>query len=169
MNDLPFSVDLAITFQDLAWHELAPDVEKKAEEIVLVALDKVSREFELEPVAHSDKPTVEISLLFTDNERVQELNRDYRGKNQPTNVLSFPDTPLNQSELADAVKMSEPLMLGDIVIARETMIREANSQNKDILNHIAHMITHGILHLAGFDHMEENEAEAMENLEIMIL
>jgi probable rRNA maturation factor len=112
---------------------------------------------------------VEISLLLTSDAEVQELNREYRGKDRPTNVLSFPDTALDEQGLAEASMMGEPLLLGDIVMARETLVREASEQNKEIQDHLTHLLVHGVLHLAGFDHMEENEAEKMENLEIMIL
>ncbi|WP_340148763.1 rRNA maturation RNase YbeY [uncultured Sneathiella sp.] len=169
MNNLPFSLDLAISFQNDSWHSLVSDIEQKAEEVVLCALEKICQKLNLPLLDGDVTPIVEISLLFAGDAQVRELNRDYRGKNQPTNVLSFPDTPLDQTELADAMRMSEPLLLGDIVLAQETMVQEARFQNKDVWNHTAHLIAHGVLHLAGFDHMEENEAEEMENLEIMIL
>ncbi|WP_339714011.1 rRNA maturation RNase YbeY [uncultured Sneathiella sp.] len=169
MSSQPFSIDLAIRFENESWHDLIPGIEQKAEEVVRCALDRINQELDLALIDRDAKPIVEISLLFTNDEQARELNRNYRGKDQPTNVLSFPDTPLNQSELDDAMRMSEPLLLGDIVLAYETMVREAESQNKGIWNHVAHLITHGVLHLAGFDHMEENEAEEMEKLEITIL
>ncbi|WP_293962792.1 rRNA maturation RNase YbeY [Sneathiella sp.] len=169
MIELPFSLDLAISFQDDSWRNLVPAIEQKAEVVVQCALESICGKMNLSLLDCDIMPVVEISLLFSDDAQVRELNRDYRGKDQPTNVLSFPDTPLDQIELANATKMSEPLLLGDIVLAHETMVREAKAQNKDIWSHTAHLIAHGVLHLAGFDHMEENEAEEMENLEIMIL
>ena len=169
MTELPFSLDLAIGFQNDSWRNLVPDIEQKAEVVVQCALERICTKLNLPLLDGNAMPIVEISVLFTDDAQVRELNRDYRSKDQPTNVLSFPDTPLDQIELANATKMSEPLLLGDIVLAHETMVREAKAQNKDIWSHTAHLIAHGVLHLAGFDHMEENEAEEMENLEIMIL
>ncbi|MBO0332575.1 rRNA maturation RNase YbeY [Sneathiella sp. CAU 1612] len=169
MEDLPFTIDLATTISDSPWRETVPDIDDLAAEAVRATLLSVSPEFRLTPIAGAPKPTVEISLVFTNDADIHALNRDYRDKDKPTNVLSFPDTPLNQTELANAVLMGEPLLLGDIVMARETLIREAKEQSKSFRDHLTHLLVHGVLHLAGFDHMEENEAEKMENLEIMIL
>ncbi|MCF8467650.1 MAG: rRNA maturation RNase YbeY [Sneathiella sp.] len=169
MTDLPFTVDLAISYQDDGWPALIPDIEARSEEIVLATLRTVAREIGLEKYLASEKPVVEISLVFANDAVIQDLNRDYRGKDQATNVLSFPDTVLDVVELADAAATQEPLMLGDIVMARETLVREATAQHKDIANHLALLLAHGVLHLAGYDHMEENEAEMMEHLEIAIL
>ncbi|MDF2366993.1 rRNA maturation RNase YbeY [Sneathiella sp.] len=169
MDDLPFTIDLAISINDDAWRKNVSDIDSLTTEAIQTTLGAVSKEFNLAPLADAQKPAVEISLVFTDDAEVQILNRDHRNKDAPTNVLSFPNTPLDQTELADAMWMKEPLMLGDVVMARETLIREAAEQNKSIRDHLTHLLVHGVLHLAGFDHMEENEAEKMENLEIMIL
>ena len=169
MTDLPYTVDLAITYQDDGWAALIPDIETRSEAIVHATLKTIAREIDLEKFVSAEKPVVEISLVFTNDAGIQDLNRDYRGKDQPTNVLSFPDAALNAAELADAAAIEEPLLLGDILIARETLILEAAAQHKDIADHLAHILTHGVLHLAGYDHMEENEAEIMEHLEIAIL
>ncbi len=104
----------------------------------------------------------EMTVRFTTNEEVQMLNRDFRGKDQPTNVLSFPfDVP-------DFLIDEEPI-LGDIIIAMPVIEAEAVEQKKSIQDHLAHMTIHGTLHLLGFDHIEDEEAEEMEALEIKIL
>ncbi len=169
MDDLPFTLDIAISVADPSWRNLVSDIDALAKEAALITLGLVSREFELVPLADGQKPTVEVSIVFTNDAEIQILNRDYRGKDTPTNVLSFPDAPLSQAELQSASLMNEPLLLGDIVLARETLVSEATAQTKDIRNHLAHLLVHGVLHLAGFDHMTENEAEKMEHLEIVIL
>ena len=169
MTDLPFTVDLALSVQDDAWLSLFPDIEACSQKIVLTALTMLVDEFELERSTLSEKPVVEISLVFTSDAAIRELNRDYRGKNQATNVLSFPDTPLDNSSLNDALSTGEPLMFGDIVMARETVLAEAEKQNKTVADHMAHLLIHGVLHLAGYDHIEENEANEMEQFEIAIL
>ncbi|MZR29588.1 rRNA maturation RNase YbeY [Sneathiella litorea] len=169
MDDLPFTLDIAISVADPSWRNLVSDIDALAKEAALITLGLVSREFELVPLADGQKPTVEVSVVFTNDAEIQILNRDYRGKDTPTNVLSFPDAPLSQAELQSASLMNEPLLLGDIVLARETLVSEATAQTKDIRNHLAHLLVHGVLHLAGFDHMTENEAEKMEHLEIVIL
>lgn len=102
----------------------------------------------------------EISLVLADNKFVQDLNRDYRGKDKPTNVLSFPQDPEPGSALAH---------LGDVIMAYETMLRESEEQNKQLNSHITHLLVHGILHLMAYDHETDAEAEEMESLEIRIL
>ncbi|MCC6598039.1 MAG: rRNA maturation RNase YbeY [Alphaproteobacteria bacterium] len=106
----------------------------------------------------------ELSLLLTNNSFIQTLNRDYRGKDKATNVLSFP-----QCEPENLCTDAEFLALGDIVLALETIKTEATEQNKDFEDHVMHLVIHGLLHLLGHDHEEESEAETMENLEIRIL
>lgn len=102
---------------------------------------------------------VEVSLLFCDDARIQELNRDFRGQDKPTNVLSFPSPdPLETARF-----------IGDIAVAYETVAREAQEQGKTLKQHCGHMIVHGFLHLLGYDHEEEAEAEAMEAMETRIL
>ncbi len=97
-----------------------------------------------------------INILFCDDEKIRELNRDFRGKDKPTNVLSFPQS-------------DDSLGLGDIAIAYETCATEAIEQNKTLNDHISHLLIHGILHLLGYDHETEEEAEEMERIEIEVL
>lgn len=112
---------------------------------------------------------VEISLLLSHDAVIQTLNRDYRGKDKPTNVLSFPasDGEERQTALNDA--KAPPLLLGDIIISYETLMAEAQSQKKPALHHLLHLVVHGTLHLLDYDHIKEDEAEVMEQLERQIL
>lgn len=107
----------------------------------------------LKQVQHND--ISEFSILLTNDPKIQQLNRDFRQTDKPTNVLSFPSDTQGY--------------LGDIAIAFETIEREAIEQNKQLTHHVTHMIIHGILHLLGHDHMNDQEAEEMESLEIKIL
>lgn len=111
---------------------------------------------------------VEISLRFTNDAEVQTLNRDYRHKDKPTNVLSF---PMIAEDLLETLSNSDDgeVLLGDIVLARETCAREADEKNIPFADHAAHLIVHGTLHLLGYDHMEEHEAEEMEEMEVRAL
>ena len=104
----------------------------------------------------------ELSLLFTDDAHIRVLNRDWRGKDKPTNVLSFP-----ASEVAPGDPL--PPMLGDIVLARETVFAEAALEEKPLEHHLTHLVVHGFLHLLGYDHEEEEEAGTMEALERQVL
>jgi probable rRNA maturation factor len=95
------------------------------------------------------------TIKFTDDAEIQQLNKDFRGKDKPTNVLSFP----NDSDD----------YLGDIAISVDTIKREAEEQDKPYEHHMLHMIIHGFLHLLGYDHIEDDEAEEMESFEIAVL
>jgi probable rRNA maturation factor len=104
----------------------------------------------------------ELAIVLTDDERIQVLNREWRGFDKPTNVLSF---PVNEPGLGQPT----PLLLGDIVIAYETTKREALEQGTPFLHHLLHLTVHGFLHLRGYDHEADDEAETMEQLERQIL
>ncbi|QIG55053.1 rRNA maturation RNase YbeY [Altererythrobacter sp. BO-6] len=108
------------------------------------------------------------SLLFTSDEEVHVLNREWRGKDKPTNVLSFP--MLTREELLELAPEGPPEMLGDLALAYETCAREAADKSIPLEHHAAHLIVHGMLHLAGHDHETSDEdADKMEALEIAIL
>jgi probable rRNA maturation factor len=104
----------------------------------------------------------ELSLVFTDDAHVRVLNAGWRGKDKPTNVLSFPAYPHGS-------RGHVPPMLGDIVLAAETVAAEARAQGKPLDHHIVHLIVHGVLHLIGYDHETDAEAEEMEETERRIL
>ena len=110
---------------------------------------------------------VEVSLRFVDDETIRELNRDYRGKDSATNVLSFPMA--EPEELEDPKFLGKEFLLGDIVIAYGTTRTEAEAQDKLLAAHATHLIVHGTLHLLGYDHETDEEADAMESLERSIL
>ena len=103
---------------------------------------------------------VEMTVRIVDEAESHELNLTYRGKDRPTNVLSFPFECPDQVELP---------LLGDLVICRQVVEREAAEQEKPLMSHWAHMVVHGSLHLLGYDHIEDNEAEEMESLETQIM
>ena len=106
----------------------------------------------------------ELTIRITDANEVQQLNNEYRGKNKPTNVLSFPFA----DSLPPGIALDAPL-LGDIVICHEVVQSEAAAQGISYADHFAHLVIHGTLHLLGFDHIEESEAVAMETLEAQLL
>lgn len=113
-------------------------------------------------------PRLTASLLFTTDEQVHELNREWRGKDKPTNVLSFPMLP--RDDLLALTPDGPPEMLGDIALAHGTCAREAAEKGVSLEHHTAHLIVHGLLHLAGHDHVDSDaQAEAMEALEIAAL
>ncbi|TNE57362.1 MAG: rRNA maturation RNase YbeY [Sphingomonadales bacterium] len=113
-------------------------------------------------------PRLSASLLFTIDEEVHALNRDWRQRDKPTNVLSFP--MLEWEDLRGLEADGPPVMLGDLVLAYQTCAREADEKSVSLTDHAAHLIVHGMLHLAGYDHeTSEEDADKMEALEIGIL
>lgn len=110
------------------------------------------------------RPEAEISLRIVDEDESRALNSQYRGKDSSTNVLSFPaDLP---EEIAEELDLP---LLGDLVICAQVVALEAEQQHKALSAHWAHMVVHGTLHLLGYDHIEDDDAEIMENLETRIL
>jgi probable rRNA maturation factor len=100
----------------------------------------------------------ELSVVFSDDAHIKALNAEWRGKDKPTNVLSFPAFPAG-------IGGKLPPMLGDIVLASETVRREAELEDKPLEHHIVHLVIHGVLHLLGHDHENDRDAEAMEAIE----
>ena len=100
-----------------------------------------------------------ISISFSNDKKVIELNNCFRNKKSATNVLSFPSN----------YKFNNTLFLGDIIFSNETILNEAKSNNKSVQNHLLHLFIHAVLHLLGYDHETEEQAKKMENLEIQIL
>ena len=115
----------------------------------------------------------EITIRIVDDEESNELNFQYRGKDKPTNVLSFPfeqpefDDPELAAEMA--AELGDVNYLGDLVVNAQLVAQEAIQQHKNVIDHWAHLVIHGTLHLQGFDHIEDDEAEAMETLEVQLL
>jgi probable rRNA maturation factor len=107
-------------------------------------------------------PPTELAIVLSDDSAIQTLNRDWRGKNAPTNVLSFPAAAAGKSR-------SAPPYIGDIVIAYQTVAREAVAEGKPFNHHLAHLAIHGFLHLLGYDHENDRDARKMERLERNIL
>ena len=138
------------------WTRLLPDAEERCRQVAAIALGAAASDL--------DPDRVEISLVLSDDEEVRELNRDYRNQDKPTNVLSF--AALDEDS---PIPPDGPILLGDVIIAYTTTKSEADAENKLFQHHFSHLVVHGVLHLLGYDHMEEGEAERMESLERSIL
>lgn len=112
--------------------------------------------------------SIEVSVRLTDDDEVRTLNAQYRGKDKPTNVLSF---PMVQPDLLEVLSNSDDgeAILGDIVLARGVCVREAEEKGISVADHATHLIVHGTFHLLGYDHQGEAEADAMEALETTAL
>lgn len=157
INPAPFEVD--ITINDKLWNTVFRSdlLQEKIYQWLDCARHKVCPWLE----------NAEISIVLMNDQEIQQLNHQYRGKNQPTNVLSFGNLehPLSTSDM----KKDQPVLLGDILLSLETLQKEAREQQKSFDNHMAHMVVHGFLHLLGYDHIDDNDAAIMESLETGIL
>jgi probable rRNA maturation factor len=151
------SVQLEVTVRSALWnrHRTAQSVVKKA----VVAAAKAT-----------STPPAELAIVLTNDSTIQALNRDWRGKNAPTNVLSFPAAHGRPARSQGRGKSRNPSpYIGDIVIAYQTTAREAVADGKPFDHHLAHLAVHGFLHLLGYDHENDRDAEKMESLERRIL
>lgn len=149
-------LDIQIAVEDAGWP--AEDVlEGMSARILTAAAEFIAREGQPFP----SMPT-ELSLVFTSDEDIRAINAEWRQQDKPTNVLSFPAYPIEPGDTPGP-------MLGDIIIARETVEREAVDLGKSFDDHLTHLMVHGFLHLFGYDHMDDEEAEEMEGLETRIL
>ena len=151
-----------IIIEDERWQDLLPALAETAAQAVLADQG-------LDPAAF------EVSLLGCDDARIAVLNAEFRGKPAPTNVLSWPAQDLAPEAEGARPDLPEPFLpderesLGDIAIAWETCAREAEEQGKPMADHVTHLIVHGVLHLLGYDHIEDADAALMETLEVRIL
>jgi len=135
------------------------DLQIACEETKLPSLELFQRWVDITLATVTDQ-VFELTIRLVTIEESQQLNKQYRGKDKPTNVLSFP------FEVPDGVELN---LLGDLIICIEVMKQEAQEQNKALFDHWAHLVIHGCLHLVGFDHISETEALEMESIEIAIL
>lgn len=143
----PLTADILVT---AACWQAEPD----AETLVQRAIEAAAREASAE--------AAEVAIVLTDDSGIRSLNRDWRGIDKPTNVLSFPAAQ-------SPARGDGHRMLGDIAIAYEITRREAESENKPFAHHLSHLAVHGFLHLVGYDHENDADAETMESLERTIL
>lgn len=155
------NLTLEVEVQNKIWRNLNINLKDFAQKYILATLKAINIDnyFNL----------IEISLLYTTDIEIKKLNSEYRGQDKSTNVLSFPCEEINYNDFAALKILGDQLILGDIVFAYETIDKEAKNEGKSFLDHLAHLIIHGTLHLLGYDHEEEDEAEIMEKLEIDIL
>ena len=148
--------EITVTVSAEAWLAACPDADSLAEEAAEAALSAARKRA-------SDRPVL-LGIVLTDDAEQRTLNRTWRGKDSPTNVLSFaigdPD---------ERAPPGAPMPLGDVMLAFETVAREAAEQRKPLPDHLRHLVVHGVLHLLGFDHESDAEAAIMEAREIEIL
>ena len=156
---------LLMTQEEPAWSTALPDVEQLSDRVMAAVFADVTKHEEID-FLDGQKPII-VSLNLSNDTNVQILNRDYRGLDKPTNVLSFAN--IDDPDFYTDLTLYEEVDLGSIIIALETLQREAEIKQIPLSDHYCHLLVHGLLHLLGFDHIEDEEAEYMEAAEIRIL
>ena len=138
------TVVVDISIADSGWQDVDIDLQHLSDQAATLAL------------SDHDLDHAEITIAFGSDAWIKQLNQQFRGIDKATNVLAFPDS-------------GSGTYLGDLALARETVIQEANAENKSLTDHLSHLIVHGCLHLLGYDHLVNDDAEQMEALEIQLL
>jgi len=154
-------LDLGIIIEDKSWKQEECARRKNISHIIKQTLSYIP--------AFAHIKDVEIAVLLTNNEKMRQLNQEFRDTNKPTNVLSFPDVEIKSDDLLEFLSGKEYIYVGDIAIGYDILKAEALEAGISMNDHFIHLLVHGVLHLIGYDHMEEDEAEAMMELEVRIL
>lgn len=158
-------LSLDIDVADRRWPKLFPKMKTKVEIAGAYAFLRAKR-----PAALKNR-RLSIGIILTTDRNVRALNRLYRGKDAATNVLSFPQLAFPDITARDLkpFPVKESIPLGDVILALETVKREAKAEKKTVEAHTLHLVAHGVLHLLGYDHMRRKDAKTMENLESDIM
>jgi probable rRNA maturation factor len=148
------AIRIALEIEDPRWSEHLPDAPALIETAISRALAGVDA---------GGRP-IEVGVRLVDDGTIRALNRDWRGKDKPTNALSFP-----LGDPGPVIDADFPWLIGDIVMSYDTMLAESERDGKPMAHHVTHLAVHAALHLIGHDHEDEAEAEAMESLEVALL
>ncbi len=151
---------VALTVTSADWRTVVDQLDKRCLDIVRGTLEQATRVPWLR--------RGEVSLLLADDRQLQDLNACYRDRDRATNVLSFPTIDADHGQVTMPPPFG-PLLLGDVAISLERVMAEAAEHNKAVLDHFAHLLVHGVLHLLGYDHEDEADAEKMEAMEEAVL
>ena len=158
-------ISVESTIMDSSWEE-QKDVVGSIKKTIETAIHYA------ESLPNTENKNLEVSLALASDDLIRVLNKEYRNIDKATNVLSFAqhdDTDEDDFSKAHEEARPDTYLLGDIILSYETIVKEAQEQNKTIYDHTMHMLVHGTLHLLGYDHEEENQATIMEGLEVEIL
>ncbi|MBM3618277.1 MAG: rRNA maturation RNase YbeY [Alphaproteobacteria bacterium] len=163
----------SVLVEDDGWLKaVGADIEALVERVCRLTLERAPV---LDVLLAGERASLSHSVVLTDDASIREMNKQFRTKDKATNVLSFPayeDVAELKSALAmplDAAMLEDTAYIGDMILARETIEREAKEQEKTFRDHFSHLLVHGTLHLLGYDHMTPEEEQEMESLEISIL
>lgn len=159
------SVSITIEIASPKWRRAFARQRVKIESAAAVAVLRAKKPEALK------KRGLAVGITLADDKTIKKLNRAWRGKDKPTNVLSFPQIDCKHLRTSDLAPFppQKALPLGDVILAFETIRKEAKTQGKALEDHVIHLIVHGVLHLFGYDHMSKKDAKTMEKLECDIL
>ena len=157
MINTQINIDIA----EGGWLDELPNIEKISEDIFAKVIA------ELNPEWLNGKKSVSCNLALSNDEEIRQLNSEFRHLDKPTNVLSFAN--LDDEEFESYLKRNDEIELGDIIVALQTMLVQSDDQGLSLHDHYCHILTHGILHLLGYDHIDAEEAKEMEGEEIRLL
>jgi probable rRNA maturation factor len=153
------TINIDIILDKPCWVDAFPLCEKSVREAAIAAL-----------LGAQWKHATEMNILLTDDATSRQLNKNFRKIDKPTNVLSFPSFEAHEiMDLCSGKISKNPVFLGDIALSFETIEKEASNQGKPIGDHVVHLVVHGVLHLLGFDHENDDDAFLMESRETAIL
>ncbi len=160
-------IDLDVSIQGVDWQDQFPEYDDCIKVCFKTIVEHMPEGRNFAKFSH-----LELSIRLTDDLEIQQLNRRHRGQDKPTNVLSFPS--LSDEQIKKFFKEGRdipayPVALGDIIFALGAIEKEAAAQGKSLADHFCHLCLHGMLHLLGYDHIEDDEAEEMEAAEKMLL
>lgn len=154
-----------ISINEPRWETLLKNYEELSSQVISLAVNFINDNEPLDFFA-LNKPLAFNLCLSNDNE-IHTLNKEFRHQDKPTNVLSFAN--IDDPYFSKQIKNEKTIEMGDIIIALETMLTEAEEKKISLHDHFCHLLTHGVLHLLGYDHIKDDEANHMENFEIRIL
>ena len=155
-------INVYLTMEDKRWEKVLPDASALVQQTADVAAQRVWSDVWF----LDENKTFSVNLCLSNDEAVHKLNREFRGVDKPTNVLSFANY---EDDSFEDMLEADDVELGDVIVALKTLEREAEEQGVSLKAHFMHLWLHGLLHILGYDHMDESDAEVMEGLEIEIL
>lgn len=159
------NTEVYISINEPRWESQLKDFEELSSQVVSLAVNFINENEPLDFFA-SNKPMT-FNLCLSNNKEIHTLNKEFRNQDKPTNVLSFAN--IDDPYFSEQIKHEKIIEMGDIIIALETMLKESEEKKILLHDHFCHLLTHGVLHLLGYDHIKDDEAEHMENFEIRIL
>lgn len=153
-----------IIINEILWETVLPNYQNLTSQITDLTVNFINDNDTLD---FTKNKQLIFNLCLSNDDEVHSLNKEFRGLDKPTNVLSFAN--IDSDDFEELISIHNEIEMGDIIISLQTLQKEANEKNISLHNHFCHLLIHGVLHLLGYDHIEDHDAEIMEGYEIQIL